>query len=173
MRWPLVGPVVPPIVAPIFSYPMLLPMTSSTSTAWPLANRAFYYPVRVRETWACSALWWVNGSTASGSVDAGIYDDQGNLLVSAGSKTPTGTLTPQTVAVSPAVVIPAGNVYFALAASSTATTFAGPGGAISMAPTWGIYTQTSAFALPSTATFASTASVTTRMWKFGALKHPR
>ena len=67
------------------------PAGSATSTAWPTANSANFYPFTLTDfQMVYQLLLWI-GSTASGNVDIGIYDGQWNLLVSSGS-TGMGTI---------------------------------------------------------------------------------
>lgn len=142
------------------------------SVAWIAANEALYLPIWVTERILVTTLWWQNGATVTGNVDCGIYDDQGNRIVSTGSTAQTGTSTVQSVDITDTAV-EEGLIYLALAASSASATFwqagAGndPGG-----HGYSGFVQTSAFPLPTPATFA-TAFSGSRMVKFGATRAPR
>jgi hypothetical protein len=95
-----------------------------------------------------------NGATATGNFDVGIYDDQGNRLVSLGSTAQSGTTAWQVNSIGPITLDP-GNYYKALvfsSASSTVLTLIT--GNATMARMAGVLQQTSALPLPATATFA-------------------
>ena len=65
---------------------------STTSTAWPTANRAFFYSFRLFDWATAYQLLVFIGATSSGNIDVGIYDSQKNLVVSAGSTAMSATV---------------------------------------------------------------------------------
>lgn len=125
---------------------------SSTGAVWPTANMAFYIPVIVEAP--CTAyMMAIMVTTQAGNVDVGIYNETGTRLVSAGS-TATAAAGIQTFDITDTPLGP-GIYYLAMACSSTSAAFfrASPNGNIHR--TCGLASQTSALALPSTATFAT------------------
>lgn len=126
------------------------------SRTWQAANTAVFVPFRVEEPVTILKLWTMNGSTATGNVDIGVYDEVGRRLISAGSTAQSGTNVLQQFDVTDTLIGP-GNFYLALVASSTATTFFGyPYSADRAAAqhTAGMRQMASALPLPATATFA-------------------
>lgn len=131
--------------------------TAATSVgAWPTANAAIFIPFRVGQPITIVKITWQNGATASGNVDVGIYDSEGNRLVSSGSTAQTGTAALQTVDISD-VTLNNGLYYMAMVMDNTTGTVRRT---ISIPAVWaqalGVYSQAAAFALPSTAAFAGT-----------------
>lgn len=55
------------------------------STAWPGVNVILYYPFKLADYGLAQQLMFYVGATQNGNVDVGIYDSQGNKIVSAGS----------------------------------------------------------------------------------------
>lgn len=141
------------------------------SAVWPSANVALFWPVRLAVPVTVTVLWWANGATASGNVDCGIYDAEGNRLLSTGSTAQTGTTAIQSVNVTD-TVIPPGLIYLALAMDNVTGTInrvvMGNATACQLA---GMHQQATAFALPATATFAAMAQNYVPM--AGALLSPR
>lgn len=175
-RWRTVGPATPLILSPWFTWPpdrLTTINTVNTSAAWGTANLALYFPIEIPETVSITKLWWQNGTTATGNVDCGIYDEEQNRLVSTGSTAQTGTSVVQSVDITDVTLV-AGLYYFALAASSGSSTFWVVGSsALATSYGWSVYRQTSAFALPNPATFATTKVTASIIPKFGALVGPR
>ncbi len=142
----------------------------SSSGAWPTANKAFFLPVRIDHEIVITKFFTANGATASGNLDVGLYTLDGTRLLSTGTTAQAGTTTIQVIDVTDTLVA-RGNYYLALAHSSTAGTY------IRLAPAnatvlrgSGLVEQTSAFALPATATFAANSA--TYLPLFGALCAP-
>lgn len=175
-RWLTGAAQVPLILSPMFlpPYGTGLNATGSglASQAWGTANLALYFPILLPPgVPPLTKLWWQNGGTASGNVDCGMYDAQGNRLVSTGSTAQSGTSTVQAVDITD-TVIPSGLLYLALALSSATGTIWGAGAA-GAGYGFGVYRQTSAFPLPNPATFATISSAGALLPKFGALVAPR
>lgn len=89
------------------------------TAAWPLANRAIYMPVALPSHFTLARFFWVNGTSAAGNVDIGLYDSAGNRLLSTGTTARAGTSTVQYAGVTDQT-FPAGKYYLALVSSSTA-----------------------------------------------------
>lgn len=82
----------------------------------------FCYPFRLSEPYQLTWIWWINGATINGNVDAGIYDEGlATVLTSTGSTAQSGATALQTVA-STARLAP-GRYYFAISSSSATATF--------------------------------------------------
>lgn len=126
-------------------------------TAWTTANLAIYEPVYVRRH--CTILdMGVQVVTQNGNLDVGIYTWAGTRIVSSGS-TAMGAAGFQKIAVADTALSP-GWYFFACATNSTTAILRGTAAVAQMARSFGFYEQTSAFALPATATFATY----TRTW---------
>lgn len=126
------------------------------SGAWHANNAAMFYPIRLSRPYLVSQLWWINGATASGNVDCGIYSADGTRLISTGSTAQSGTSVEQIVDVADTWIGP-GRFYIALAASTTAATFFGTTAGVFNAVALGMAQQTaSAFPLPATVTMIRT-----------------
>lgn len=124
------------------------------SATWPTANKAFYIPFFLYQPELVTRVFVINGSTASGNWDVGVYNDAGARLVSSGATAQSGTTTIQFADVTD-TLLPAGAYYMGCSFSGTTGT------AIRLA--WsnltygrgaGCKVQTSAHALPASATFA-------------------
>lgn len=139
--------------------------TSFASAAWPTANKAIFVPVLVARQTKLVKAFVYNGATASGNLDVGLYLPNGTRVVSMGSTAQSGTNALQELDITDTTVGP-GLYYMALAMDGTtgtafrATIGTGRGASL------GIYEMTSAFALPSTATFATLASSYLPMFGF-------
>jgi hypothetical protein len=138
----------------------------SASAAWPSANRAIFVPFEVPVARRVYGLWCNNGGTANGNVDIGIYDLDGNRLVSTGSTAQTGTSVIQLISVT--LNLSPGTYMIALALSSatgTTTRFSVP--SVQAMQAHGVRTVDTAFPLPSTVTFVATSVPTAYIPAFG------
>lgn len=124
------------------------------AVAWPTANKALYHPIEIPSPVTIYKFWSLNGTGASGNIDIGIYDETGTRLLSTGSTAFSASVLQQ-IDVTDTVISP-GRYFLAMAASSTVPTVyrAVLGSAQQYYPLLGVFEQTSAFALPSSATFA-------------------
>jgi hypothetical protein len=151
----------PPVRAFDFSVggfvgPMLTGLISAApaSTAWPLANLAIYVPIRVAQPCTVYKLAAGAGATAAGNFDIGLYDSEGNRLVSSGA-TAKGSSAEHVIDVTDTRIGP-GTYYIAVAADSTdnyilhTTNVTAAHGKL-----MGMFEQTTAYTLPSSATFAT------------------
>lgn len=130
------------------------------STAWPTATKAIYIPFHLRRGATVKQLFCVNGGTAAGNIDMGIYDNAGARKVSIGSTAQAGTSTIQTFDIAD-TTLAAGTYYLAIAkddAVGTVVSFSITSVVARFLRAVGLLEQTSAFALPATATFASYAA---------------
>jgi len=125
------------------------------SMTW-VANSAVYVPFTLPWQYPVNRVFWGNGATAGNNADFGIYTASGRQIYHTGSTVTSGTSTLQFVTPSTTFVLDPGNYFMAWACSGSTTaayalaiTTAGQGAMC------GAYSQASAMALPSTATFAS------------------
>lgn len=123
------------------------------SAAWPSANRAYFVPFVTNQTTTIMQLFIVNGSTASGNFDIGIYDDNGTKIVSSGSTAQSGTSVIQAVDITD-TMIGAGRYYLALSMNGTTGTNQSFSTAAAQNQAMGTFLAASAFALPATVTLA-------------------
>lgn len=124
------------------------------SVAWPTANLAIYIPFYIYTPRIITTISWINITAGTDSVDVGIYGQDGSKLVSSGSVLTSGSSAVQTADITDTTLNP-GFYYMAMAVNGTTATFRFPSSITApQAEAFGIYEQTSAFNLPSTATFA-------------------
>lgn len=128
--------------------------TFFTAAAWGTANTATYIPIIVGATTTVYRLAWINGATVNGNADAGLYDRNGNRLVSVGGVAQTGASVPQVSDIADTVLTP-GLYYMGMASDSATATFNHGGTTVSspLLRACGATTQVNAYPLPTTATF--------------------
>jgi hypothetical protein len=140
--------------------PMLNAMgIALAAAAYPETNRAMFVPVSVQAPLTVVKLFTLNGATASGNVDVGIYDAGGVRLVSSGSTAQAGTSVIQEFNITDTLLLP-GLYYLAIAADNTTGTFEVWSANAAILRSLGILMQLTAFPLPATATFALYAGTT-------------
>lgn len=91
------------------------------NAAWQTANFALFYPWRVESPLTIVKGLTINGSTASGNIDIGVYDSEFNRIVSAGGAAQAGTSTIQEFDITDTDIMP-GQYWMAIALSSTSGT---------------------------------------------------
>lgn len=160
LTMPIAGRPVPPTIFPFSPEAMDVDFRALTNTfgsaVWPAANRALFYPFSVSEAALAVRLYCVNGSAVSGNVDLGIYDAAGTRLTSTGSTAQAGINLIQSIDCTDVWLLPHTIYYAAMAMDNvTGTTIRWSGAA---ARGIGMFQQSTAFALPATATFARDAS---------------
>lgn len=131
-------------------------MDGYSSSAWPAgANTAVFIPFLVGKEITFSTMFWVNGTVVSGNVDVGVYSQDGTKIVSKGSTAQSGTSAIQIVTVTTTTIGP-GLYYLALVLDNATGTIASyPIGQVLKTKFTGAAQMASAFALPSSATFAT------------------
>ena len=127
----------------------------TASAAWLAANKAFFYPFTLTSpAVAYQLLFWV-GATSSGNIDVGIYDVQGNRIVSAGSTAMSATVnTVQELNITDTQLMP-GSYLLAVACDNTTGTCYRVNGADEFGlPSYPVYEEAglTAAALPNPAT---------------------
>lgn len=139
---------------------------SQASAVWPTAKLVFYYPFRVPHPgMVVEGLWWNNGATASGNIDAGIYSagpgGPQQKLCSTGS-TAQGTISVRQDVDITDYLLGGGNFYFALTVDNTTATLSRAQIAAAIWPNnlLGILEETTgSFGLPAVATPVTAAAL--------------
>lgn len=139
------------------------------SAAWTTNNRALYTPFYVPTTCKVLKLGILNGATASGNSDVGIYTagtgGPGTLVIARGGGAETGTDVIQEFDVTDTWLQP-GQYYVAVALSSTVgTVYRTQFGTAARARGIGMCMQETAYVLPSTATPVVTTVADIPMWQ--------
>lgn len=137
--------------------------TGPASTVWPTAAKAIYVPCEIGEPTTVVKGFWLNGATAAGNIDIGIYREDGTKVVTMGN-TAQGTINiPQEVDIADTILMP-GRYFLALSCSlGTATLFMSSPTA-PLCQMMGIYTQVSANVLPASATYAADTTWAVMPW---------
>ena len=142
-------------------------MQSVSQIGWPAANLALYFPFRVFAPFTLTELFWENGNTTTGNRDAGIYDEAGTRLISAGSTAGGSVLVQQRANVTDTRLYP-GLYYLGMSSSNTSNNFWAMSNGSFRILTWlGVMQQASAHPLPATATFAAYAQAAVYVPMFG------
>jgi hypothetical protein len=125
----------------------------SGGTAWPTANLAIFIPVEIPYPYPLRYMAWLNGATVSGNADIGLYDSEGNRLVSSGSvaQASANAIQVQTLTTT---LLKVGLYYMALAVDNTTATFSRWIPGVEHLRVSGVRQASSAFVLPATPTFA-------------------
>lgn len=130
--------------------------TFSSTGAWPSSNLAIFIPFRVATPYVAAQMFWWNGATVgTNGVDVGVYDSQGNRLVSSGSTTTSGASGIQIVDVTD-TLLQQGLYYMAMAMNGTTDVIQRSAATANNCAAMGVLSQVTAFALPSTATMIRT-----------------
>lgn len=118
-----------------------------------------YQPVIVATQMTAYQIGWVNGATVSGSIDCGIYDYEGNLLINTGSTAQSGISAIQTVDITDTLLQP-GMIFLAFQMdNATGLVNIANAGTSQIFRTCGMQQQTTgALGLPSPATFTTYAN---------------
>lgn len=131
---------------------------TASNTAWPTANTAVFVPFRISTPIIIVKIFWQNGSTvAVNNVDVGIYDSQGNRLVSSGSMATSGASALQAIDITD-TTLEQGLYYMAMARDGTSDTMNAAIPAVPIPRALGIYSVATSFTLPATVTFAGSIS---------------
>ena len=128
--------------------------TNPAGAAYPIANDAIFIPMRIVQNVWIKRLYSVNGSTASGNIDVGIYTEDGARLRSSGSTAQSGTSQPQFFDITDIMLSP-GRYYLAVAKNDTTGTLFRTNTSVLHQQKMGLLKMASAMALPATATFAT------------------
>jgi hypothetical protein len=124
------------------------------SGAFPAANDAILVPFYVPQMVRITRFFSINGSTANGNIDVGIYTFGGARIASAGSTAQAGTNSIQMYAVTD-FTLGAGAYYMAVAMDGTTGTLFRASLSVVRCQGLGMAKMASAFPLPSTVTLAT------------------
>lgn len=124
----------------------------NTAGAWPSANLAIYIPVVVPVPVVVRSLWFGCGSTGTGNVDMAVYDANGTALIAATAGAKTAATTEQVFNTTD-TFLAAGIYYIGLSSDSATDTFHRNIPTAPLAAAYGCLTESSAYPLPSTATW--------------------
>lgn len=99
----------------------------STSAAVGTAKLIWYYPIVILAPFTVAEFIWLNGATAAGHIQMGVYNEAFGLLGNNGTTTSqTGTSAAQIVAPSTGFTLPApGRYYIAITSDDATSTFGG------------------------------------------------
>lgn len=92
------------------------------TAAYIAASRALFVPFRVNKNTSYDRMYTMNGTTASDSIDVGIYNEELVRLVSKGLTLQAGTSTLQLFSFAAAVTLGSGRYYMALCMNGTTGT---------------------------------------------------
>lgn len=127
----------------------------AASAVWPTANKAFFYPVQVTRPRTYVKAWWLNGATAAGNVDVGIYTISGTTatrVVASTAQAQAGASVMQVATTFTTTTIGPGLYYFAMSCSlATATVWKLSLNATVSRP-FGCFEAVTSHPLPATAT---------------------
>lgn len=127
----------------------------ASGSAWPSANLAIFIPFRVAAPYTVQQIYWQNMATINGNIDVGIYDSEGNKIVSSGSTAQSGATALQSISITP-TTLRRGQYYLAMAFDNATATVRAGSSAATLYRAIGVLSMVSAFPLPSTATFVGT-----------------
>ena len=146
-------------VSPVAEAQMQNNTAFNAAAAYPVVNKALFIPVLVDKIIIVKAMAVLNGATLNGNVDVGIYDEARNRIVSIGTGVAqAGVSAVQTFNITDTTLTP-GLYYLAMATNSnTATYFRANGVIAESLRSCGMQEMATAYALPTTATFATPAS---------------
>jgi hypothetical protein len=141
----------------LFSNNPNLTTFETASGAWPTANLAILVPCPIASPFLVTQIYVFNGTAVSGNIDVGIYTAEGALVVAAGSTAQTGTSSIQAFNVTDTLLAP-GLYYLACALDNNTGIVSHNVPPATQCRMMGVRQATSAFALPSTVTFAAAAN---------------
>jgi hypothetical protein len=141
-------------------YNLSVGATNFASTTHPAVatTQAVAWTLRLSDYFLVRRVWWVNGATAStDSADVGVYDIDGQLLVSNGGTAISGANSVQSVTVTD-TLLPPGRYLVAHSQNGVTATTVAAALAVPLARAAGVWQMTSAYPLPSTWTSGALAS---------------
>ncbi len=125
------------------------------SATWPAANRALFMPLMIQNPSVATGFWVLNGSSLTGNIDLGIYDENFVRLVSTGAKVTAGAASIQYHDATD-TLIPRGRHYLAISVASASCQIQRYGSAtLGLISAFGVVQMESAHPLPTTATPAT------------------
>jgi hypothetical protein len=134
------------------------PRTQSAPAAFPAANQALFFPLTITTPYLVTKCWWQNGATGGGNVDIGVYTLGGARLFALGSTAQGTTSSAASASIATPYLLVPGTYYMAFACNSGTATFLRYAPGVQFCKAMGYCEQATAFALPATATFATSTS---------------
>lgn len=128
--------------------------TTPSSGAFPASNDALLVPFYIHQSSLIKRLFAINGSSVSGNIDMGLYTQDGARITSIGSTAQAGTSTIQFFDIADITLGP-GRYYLAVAMDNTTGTLFRANPSVARLQAVGMAKQATAFALPSSITFAT------------------
>ncbi len=126
-------------------------------------NVAYFFPVRLSQARTYTKAWWLNGATAAGNVDAGIYTISGTTatrVVASTAEAQAGVSAMQVAATFTTTTIGPGLYYLAMACSlATATVWRAPSQVAFINRAAGCYQAAAAHPLPASVTVVTFTNV--------------
>jgi hypothetical protein len=142
--------------------PLHMVEQTTVSSATTTAGVAYLLAFRVIAPMVVTTVGIVNGATASGNIDIGIYTPDGTRLASTGSTAQSGTSTIQNIALTAPVTLGRGWYYVAYQIDNTTGTFLSANSASTLWRVTGNRVVANTFPLPATLTM--TPSVANYRW---------
>lgn len=135
--------------------------TLGASAAWPSANTAYFVPFALGSPFIARKMAFGCGTTAGGNCDVGIYDTEGNRIVSSGAT--ARSASSEVIVDITDTYLDRGIYYMAMSHDGTNNiVFVTPSGTspvpLQKARLAGVVQMASAYVLPATATFAAVSS---------------
>jgi hypothetical protein len=128
---------------------------------WVGAGTAYFFPIRIDAPHTYTKAWWVNGGTAAGNVDVGIYTLSGVTLtrvVASTAVAQAGINNIQVATTFTTTTIGPGLYYLAMACSLATATVWKTVPSTHVQKSAGTFQTAAAHPLPATATAAATAA---------------
>lgn len=133
------------------------------SGAWESSNLAKWVPILVQKPLVIYGFVWLNGTTASGNLDVGVYDNNLKRLASLGSTAQSGTSVMQSASLGSALSLDPGTYNLAMAMDNATGTLSQQALNVSANVACGrvsaVGQMASAFPLPSTLTYANPTTI--------------
>jgi hypothetical protein len=130
---------------------------AAASAVYPTANLAIFVPVRLSQPRTYVKAWWLNGATAAGNVDVGIYTLSGTTLtrvVASTAEAQAGVSAMQVAAAFTTTTIGPGVYYLAISCTLGTATFWRSVASVISLRTMGCFQAATSSPLPATATAA-------------------
>lgn len=89
------------------------------SATYTTANQARYYPISIPFAYPVHRVFWVNGSSVSGTRDFAIYTKEYKRIYSTGSQSASGGSAPQYYSTGLPILLQPGDYYFGFNCSAT------------------------------------------------------
>ena len=123
---------------------------AGASAVWPTANTAFYYPVYLPVSRTFVKAWWLNGATAAGNVDVGIFTISAataTLVVASTAEAQAGVSAMQVATTFASTTLAPGLYYLAMSMSLITGTRFGAAAQATLLKSMGCYQRATAHPL--------------------------